>query len=83
MKQKIKEYIKIWIARCYSDGIPDEAPFEISDKVPDYKKICIAILKNDTVLKTLGYDKIKTPIYSELKRIEIEQRNKTKQLKLF
>ena len=39
MKQKIKEYIKIWEEKCYFDGIPDEAPSRLSqlNKVPSYK----------------------------------------------
>jgi len=83
MKEKIEKYIKTWEDRCYSTGIPDEAPQEITHKVSDYKKICIAILKNDKALKTLGFEPKKTLIYSEFKRIEIEDRNKVKQLKIF
>lgn len=77
------DYIKTWENNCYYNGIPDEAPKEITDKVPDYKKICICIIKNDFALKTLGFEAKKSTIYSELKRIEIENRSKLKQLKLF
>jgi predicted phosphoadenosine phosphosulfate sulfurtransferase len=79
--KKIKEYIKQWEKRCYSNGIPDEAPVQIKDKVPSYKKICLSILKND--FKDLGYYPKKSKYYSLLKRIEINQRiYKGKQLKL-
>jgi|TARA_R100000501_G_C2569365_1_gene76836 predicted phosphoadenosine phosphosulfate sulfurtransferase len=84
LHDKIIEYIKTWEKRCYKNGIPDEAPTEIDDKVPSYKRICFAILKNDNTLKTLGYTPRKSKYYSILKRIEIDARNKPgKQLKLF
>jgi predicted phosphoadenosine phosphosulfate sulfurtransferase len=73
----------MWEERCYREGIPDEAPFELGDKVPSYKKICIAILKNDTNLVSLGYKTKYSKYYSVLKRIEIDARpTKYKQLKL-
>lgn len=80
---KIKQYVEEWEQRCYSEGIPDEAPIEINDKVPSYKKICIALLKNDYNLKSLGYEPKKSKYYSILKRIEIDARpSDLKQLKL-
>ena len=74
MKKRIENYIKMWEQRCYHDGIPDEAPIEIFDMVPSYKRIAIAILKNDYPLKTLGFTPPKSAVYNELKRIEIEGR---------
>jgi len=51
--------------------------------VPNYKKIAIALLKNDYNLISLGYDAPKSKYYSILKRIEIDARQyKGKQLKL-
>jgi len=82
MQIKIKEYIETWSNRCYFKGIPDEAPYEINDKVPSYKKIAIAILENDHNLKSLGYEPIESKYYGILKRIEIEARDTNKQLKL-
>lgn len=87
MKQKIIDYIADWENKCYSDGIPDEAPiiFERSNKVPSYRMICIAILKNDRQLEMLGYSRIKCKAYMDLKRIELLERGvikPTKQLKL-
>jgi len=87
MKKKIKEYIKMWEQRCYSNGIPDEAPQRLAqlNKVPSYKKIAIAILNNDYQLKSLGMDIKVSNYYHELKRIELAARKdgKPKQLKLF
>ncbi len=59
----------MWERRCYSKGIPDEAPKEIDDKVPSYRKIAIAILKND--LSVLGVQPPKSDYYSILKCIEL------------
>ena len=86
MKTKIEDYIQEWEKRCYDEGIPDEVPIRIQqlNKAPSYKQICIAILKNDYSLKTLGFTPTKSVYYSELKRIEINQRKNTViQLKLF
>ncbi len=81
--KKVREYIKTWEERCYTEGIPDEAPAELGDKVPSYKRICVALLKNDLNLTSLGYKQRETKYYSILKRIEIESRpTKYKQLKL-
>jgi predicted phosphoadenosine phosphosulfate sulfurtransferase len=85
MREKIEKYIQDWQKRCYSD-LPDEAPNEINHLVPSYKKICMAILKNDTQLETLGFSRAKCKIYNELKRIELKERGVIKpdpQLKLF
>lgn len=84
MKYKIMDYIKTWENRCYFNGIPDEAPYEleIRNKVPSYRRICYAILKNDITLKSLGYSPKKSEYYSYFKKIEIEKKNNCKQLKL-
>ena len=84
MKQKIEKYIQMWEQRCYSNGIPDEAPIELEtrNKVPSYRRICYAILKNDYALKSLGFTEIKSKYYHAYKKIEIENRQKVKQLKL-
>jgi predicted phosphoadenosine phosphosulfate sulfurtransferase len=82
--EKIKEYVDMWERRCYKNGIPDEAPSELGDRVPSYKRICLAILNNDLQLTSLGYYPKKSKYYSILKRIEIDARiYKGKQLKLF
>jgi predicted phosphoadenosine phosphosulfate sulfurtransferase len=75
MKSNINQYIETWMDRCYFKDIPDESPDEIIDKVPSYKRIAIAILKNDYPLKSLGFTPKKSKYYSMLKKIEIEERN--------
>ena len=76
MKNKIINYIKKWERQGYPNGIPDEAPavLEVLGKVPSYRLICRAILKNDVQLKLLGYARDDCPAYRELKRIELMER---------
>jgi len=84
MKTEIKKYIKTWEQRCYFNGIPDEVPIRIDqlNKAPSYKRIAMAILKND--LELIGVTPKKSIYYSMLKRIEIDKREtKSKQLRLF
>lgn len=84
MQQKIGNYIRTWKRRCYHDDISDEGPEDIFDKVPSYKRIAIAILKNDYSLKTLGITPKRSMVYNELKRLEFEKRKQPKaQLNLF
>jgi len=82
MQKRIEKYVKEWESRCYTDGIPDEAPSEIKDKVPSYKQICIAILNNDYALKSLGLSMPTSPYYTELKKIELRERYKDNPEKL-
>lgn len=73
MRKKINNYVLDWERKGYFNGIPDEAParLEALNKVPSYRMICKAILKNDISLKTLGLIQIKPPSYHEFKKIEL------------
>jgi predicted phosphoadenosine phosphosulfate sulfurtransferase len=42
---------------------------------PSYKAICIAVLKNDHSMQSLGYSPKKSKYYSILKQIELKKRN--------
>ena len=70
------QYIKKWERQGYKQGIPDEAPpkLEALCKVPSYRMICKAILKNDFALISLGMNKPKSQAYNLLKRIELDER---------
>jgi len=78
MKQKILKYIQKWESRGYPNGIPDEADAKLEglNKVPSYRNICKAILKNDTTLSSLGFTRQPSKVYSILKGIEIAAREK-------
>jgi predicted phosphoadenosine phosphosulfate sulfurtransferase len=62
--------------RGYEDGLPDEADpkLEGMGKVPSYRHICKAILKNDVALTSLGYSRPQCDSYVVLKRIELANR---------
>ena len=51
--------------------------------VPSYKRIAIAILKNDYALKSLGFSQPKSEVYNDLKKIELGISIYPLQLKLF
>ena len=80
MKQKILAYIAKWEKQGYPDGIPDEADAKLESlgKVPSYRMICKAILKNDISLSSLGFTRQPSEVYSLLKRIEIAAREDKK-----
>jgi len=81
----VKHYISTWRARGYGQDIPDEVPDELMREglAPSYKAIAIALLSNDLLLSSLGYSTPHSKWYDALKRIEIDARNETDQLKLF
>jgi predicted phosphoadenosine phosphosulfate sulfurtransferase len=56
--------------RCYHCGIPDVIPEKLinSGRVPCYKSIAIAILKNDHSLKSLGFNINISEYYYEIKK---------------
>lgn len=62
--------MRVWEARCYCDGIPDEIPEGLSKsmRVPSYKAIAIAILKNDIQLKSIGFSGKHSDWYDVLKK---------------
>lgn len=78
MRQKIIQYISKWETQGYPSGIPDEAPRKLEqlNKAPSYRQICMAILKNDTHLTTLGYSRPNCEMYGAMKRVELEERAK-------
>ena len=76
MKNKIRSYVSSWKRKGYENGIPDESPVELesNNKVPSYRMICRAIMRNDVSLSTLGFSRNKTPEYMASKKLEIEAR---------
>lgn len=81
MENQVKDYIKTWEARCYFDGLPDEAPEEIRHLVPSYKHIAVAILSND--LRKIGVTPKRSIYYDVLKKMELSERGVPIQLSLF
>jgi predicted phosphoadenosine phosphosulfate sulfurtransferase len=54
--ERIKIYEKTWEQRCYKNGIPEEIPGKLEKtlRVPSYKAVALAILKNDLYFYSLG-----------------------------
>ena len=71
-----------WKRRGYPNDIPDEVPLRLMQLslAPSYKAICIAILKNDHAMKSLGFTPPDSQYYTALKRIEIQGRNDSEQV---
>jgi len=80
IKEKVERYIFLWEKRDYKNGIPDEAPHELEKLliVPSYRVICIALMKNENNLETLGYKRKKCNAYNAIKKQEIETRKLNK-----
>lgn len=82
--QRVNAYVSMWEKRCYSDGIPDGEGIPVGlmqgYRVPSYKKIAIAILKNDLKLKSLGFSGEDSELSLMLKREKTE--NDSNQIKL-
>jgi len=81
MKDKILSYVAKWETQGYPDGIPDEADpkLEVLGKVPSWRWICRSIMRNDVVLKDLGFARPKCEAYNLIKRAEIAARNVNKE----
>jgi predicted phosphoadenosine phosphosulfate sulfurtransferase len=56
--------------------IPDEVPARLAQQnlAPSYKSICMAILRNDHALTSLGYTAPASGWYTALKKIEYQSR---------
>lgn len=75
---RVEVYCQTWEARCYQQGIPDEIPDGLmkSGRVPSWKAIAIAILKNDLHLRALGFSFDESALVKDLrlaKKIEGEK----------
>lgn len=76
LHSNVIRHLERWRRRGYGDGIPEQAPDLLEEKgrVPSYRQIVRAILRNDTGLSSLGYGVPKSAAYMAIKRIEIEAR---------
>lgn len=76
---RVTAYIKTWEGRCYFDGIPDQVSNLLmsSGRVPSYKALALAILKNDLQLKELGFNS------KHSKWADFFKTKKTNQLSIF
>jgi predicted phosphoadenosine phosphosulfate sulfurtransferase len=73
---KIAIHVRWWTDRGYPDGIPDEADYdlEIAKKVPSWRRVCKAILRNDYSCKSLGFTQQRSAAYD--KYLELQRRRR-------
>lgn len=66
-ENKILLWIKWWKERGYEEGIPDEAPYEleVGRRVPSWRRVCKALLRNDFWAKGLGFTQHKSTAYKQ------------------
>lgn len=66
-ENKIILWVKWWKERGYEEGIPDEAPYELETarKVPSWRRVCKALLRNDFWAKGLGFSQHKSRAYTQ------------------
>lgn len=66
-KSKLAVYIRWWQQRGYENGIPQEADYRLEQdgKVPSWRKIVKALLRNDYWCKTLGFSPTKQSAYTK------------------
>lgn len=70
---RFRVFIAGWKGRGYHEGIPDEAPKVLEDKMwaPSYRRLCKVLLRNDHWCKGLGLTQPKSAAYErymELKK---------------
>lgn len=75
----------MWEGRCYLSGIPDgdEVPLLLQQgsRVPSWKKIALAILKNDHQLKSIGFSVEESKLVGQIK--QMKRRDESNQCNLF
>jgi predicted phosphoadenosine phosphosulfate sulfurtransferase len=64
---KILHFQKWWIERGYPDGIPDEADYRLEQerKVPSWRRVVKALLRNDYWCKGLSFTQHKSSAYEK------------------
>jgi len=75
-ENKIAVFLHWWIARGYPNGIPDEMPYEdeASKKVPSWRRICKALLRNDYWCKGLSFSMHKSQAFERYTKIMAKRR---------
>jgi predicted phosphoadenosine phosphosulfate sulfurtransferase len=70
-EDKIAVFLHWWEDRGYPRGIPDEAALddEADRKVPSWRRICKALLRNDYWCKGLSFSQTKSQAYERYKKI--------------
>ena len=77
-RAKIDVFRKWWMERGYPEGIPDEADLTLENKrkVPSWRRICKALLRNDYWCKTLGFSQHRSGSYGRYLKMMDSRRRK-------
>ena len=72
---KFRVFLKWWLARGYSSGIPDEAPpvLEAGRLAPSWRRMCKVLLRNDYWCKGLAFTQPKSAAYGRY--LEMKKNN--------
>tara|TARA_R110000868_G_scaffold92651_1_gene257003 strand:- start:44 stop:1303 length:1260 start_codon:yes stop_codon:yes gene_type:complete len=64
-RNKVLMHVKWWQDRGFTDGIPDESPYELeaARKAPSWRRVCKSLLRNDYWGKGLGFSQHKSDAY--------------------
>ena len=75
-ENKIYIFEKWWRKRGYETGLPDEAPYalETARKVPSWRRVCKALLRNDYWAKGLGFSQHKSTAYQKYLKLMRKRR---------
>lgn len=70
-ENKVAVFLHWWETRGYPNGIPDEGDIheEAAKKVPSWKRICKALLRNDYWCKGLSFSQTKSSAYEKYKKV--------------
>lgn len=81
-KNKVAVFLKWWQDRGYPHGIPDEADHkaEADRKIPSWRRICKALLRNDYWCKGLSFTQTKSEAYERYQKIMKKRRQQWKLL---
>lgn len=79
-QNKISVFLKWYEDRGYSHGIPDEADLELeaSKRVPSWRRICKALLRNDYWCKGLSFTQTKSEAYEKYRKVMKKRRQQWK-----
>jgi predicted phosphoadenosine phosphosulfate sulfurtransferase len=76
-EDKIAVFLRWYQTRGYPDGIPDEADpkEEARRKVPSWRRVCKAILRNDRMCRSLGFSQHKSDAYEQYRKLMQRRRS--------
>jgi predicted phosphoadenosine phosphosulfate sulfurtransferase len=77
-RNKVLLHVKWWQERGFSDGIPDESPYELeaARKAPSWRRVCKSLLRNDYWGKGLGFSQHKSDAYKAYMDLMKRRRDK-------